>query len=61
VRSHLAARRPDSASKVDANIGRPQVAYRDEISRPARATFNRPAALHGDVELTIEPRERARA
>jgi elongation factor G len=49
--------------KVDANIGRPQVAYREAITRPARARdpFKRQTGgrgQYGDVELTIEPRER---
>src|SRR5215203_1088710 len=49
--------------KVDANIGRPQVAFREAISRPARARdpFKRQTGgrgQYGDVELTVEPRER---
>jgi elongation factor G len=49
--------------KVDANIGRPQVAYREAIQRAARARepFKRQTGgrgQYGDVELTVEPRER---
>ncbi|MGH2585610.1 MAG: elongation factor G [Dehalococcoidia bacterium] len=49
--------------KVDANIGRPQVAFREAITRPARARepFKRQTGgrgQYGDVELTVEPRER---
>jgi elongation factor G len=49
--------------KVDANIGRPQVAYREAIQRPSRARepFKRQTGgrgQYGDVELTVEPRER---
>jgi elongation factor G len=49
--------------KVEANIGRPQVAYREAITRPAKARepFKRQTGgrgQYGDVELTIEPRER---
>jgi elongation factor G len=49
--------------KVDANIGRPQVAYREAIQRNARARepFKRQTGgrgQYGDVELTVEPRER---
>jgi elongation factor G len=45
---------------VDANVGRPQVAYRETISRPARAEgrFVRQTGGHGqygDVMLEVEP------
>ena len=48
---------------VDANVGRPQVAYRETITRPARAQgrFVRQTGGHGqfgDVWLEVEPRER---
>ncbi len=46
--------------RVDANVGRPQVAYRETISRPARAEgrFVRQTGGHGqygDVWLEVEP------
>jgi elongation factor G len=48
---------------VDANVGRPQVAYRETITQPARAQgrFVRQTGGHGqfgDVWLEVEPRER---
>jgi len=48
---------------VDANVGRPQVAYRETITKPARAQgrFVRQTGGHGqfgDVWLEVEPRER---
>jgi elongation factor G len=49
--------------KVEANIGRPQVAYREAVTRAAKARepFKRQTGgrgQYGDIELTIEPRER---
>ncbi len=49
--------------KVDANVGRPQVSYREAISRPgqARTRFVRQTGGRGqfaDCELLLEPRER---
>src|ERR1700732_4301340 len=49
--------------KVDANIGKPQVAYRETIRRPAEAEgrFVRQSGGHGQfgvVELRIEPLEK---
>jgi elongation factor G len=46
--------------RVDANVGRPQVAYRETITQPARARdpFKRQSGgrgMYGDVELTVEP------
>jgi elongation factor G len=46
--------------RVDANVGRPQVAYRESITQPARARdpFKRQSGgrgMYGDVELTVEP------
>jgi elongation factor G len=46
--------------RVDANVGRPQVAYRETISRPARAEgrFVRQTGGHGqygDVWIEVEP------
>ena len=46
--------------RVDANVGRPQVAYRETITQPARARepFMRQTGgrgMYGDVELTVEP------
>jgi elongation factor G len=46
--------------RVDANVGRPQVAYRESITHPARARdpFKRQTGgrgMYGDVELTVEP------
>ena len=46
--------------KVEANVGRPQVAYRETIRRPARAQgkFVRQTGGHGqygDVWLEVEP------
>ncbi len=46
--------------RVDANVGRPQVAYRETITQPARARdpFKRQTGgrgMYGDVELTVEP------
>jgi elongation factor G len=46
--------------RVEANIGRPQVAYRETITQPARARdpFKRQSGgrgMYGDVELTVEP------
>ncbi|MBV9356217.1 MAG: elongation factor G, partial [Chloroflexi bacterium] len=46
--------------RVDANVGRPQVAYRETISQPARARdpYKRQTGgrgMYGDVELSIEP------
>ncbi len=46
--------------RVDANVGRPQVAYRESITQPARARdpFKRQTGgrgMYGDVELTVEP------
>jgi elongation factor G len=46
--------------RVDANVGRPQVAYRESITTPARARepFKRQTGgrgMYGDVELTVEP------
>ena len=48
--------------RVDANVGRPQVAYRETISRPARAEgrFVRQraaAVMYGHVWLEVEPLE----
>jgi elongation factor G len=50
--------------RVDANVGRPQVAYRETIQRPAEAEgrFIRQSGGHGQfgvVELRIEPLEKA--
>ncbi|MHB8576807.1 MAG: elongation factor G [Dehalococcoidia bacterium] len=49
--------------KIDANVGRPQVSYREAITRPGRARtrFVRQTGGRGqfaDTELTIEPLER---
>jgi len=49
--------------KVDANVGRPQVSYREAITRPARTRtrFVRQTGGRGqfaDVEIEIAPRER---
>jgi elongation factor G len=49
--------------KVDANVGRPQVAYRETVQRPAEAEgrFVRQSGGHGQfgvVELRIEPLEK---
>jgi elongation factor G len=49
--------------RIEANVGRPQVAFREAISRPARARepFKRQTGgkgQYGDVELTVTPRER---
>jgi elongation factor G len=46
--------------RVDANVGRPQVAYRESITQPAKARdpFKRQTGgrgMYGDVELTVEP------
>jgi elongation factor G len=46
--------------RVDANVGRPQVAYRETIGQPARARdpFKRQTGgrgMYGDVELIVEP------
>jgi elongation factor G len=46
--------------RVDANVGRPQVAYRESITQTARARdpFKRQTGgrgMYGDVELTVEP------
>ena len=46
--------------KVDANVGRPQVAYRETITRPAKAQgrFVRQSGgrgQYGDVKLEVEP------
>src|SRR5262249_57100855 len=46
--------------RVDANVGRPQVAYRESITQSARARdpFKRQTGgrgMYGDVELTVEP------
>jgi len=46
--------------RVDANVGRPQVAYRETITQAARARdpFKRQTGgrgMYGDVELTVEP------
>src|SRR5258708_16253934 len=46
--------------RVDANVGRPQVAYRESITQHARARdpFKRQSGgrgMYGDVELTVEP------
>jgi elongation factor G len=46
--------------RVDANVGRPQVAYRETITQLARARdpFKRQTGgrgMYGDVELTVEP------
>jgi elongation factor G len=46
--------------RVDANVGRPQVAYRETITQPARARdpFKRQSGgrgMYGDVELIVEP------
>ncbi len=46
--------------RVDANVGRPQVAYRETISQAARARdpYKRQTGgrgMYGDVELAIEP------
>src|SRR5438876_678346 len=46
--------------RVDANVGRPQVAYRESITQPARARdpFKRQTGgrgMYGDVELIVEP------
>jgi elongation factor G len=46
--------------RVDANVGRPQVAYRESITHAARARdpFKRQSGgrgMYGDVELTVEP------
>ncbi len=46
--------------RVDANVGRPQVAYRETITQPAKARdpFKRQTGgrgMYGDVELTVEP------
>ncbi len=48
--------------RVDANVGRPQVAYRESISRSARARepYKRQTGgrgMYGDVELAVEPLE----
>jgi len=49
--------------KVEANVGKPQVSYRETITRPVRAEgrFVRPAVGHGQyghVWLELEPRPR---
>ncbi len=49
--------------KVEANVGRPQVAFKEAITQPARARerFVRQTGgrgQYGDVELVVEPRER---
>jgi len=46
--------------RVDANVGRPQVAYRETITQPSKARdpFKRQSGgrgMYGDVELTAEP------
>jgi elongation factor G len=46
--------------RVDANVGRPQVAYRETITQPARARdpYKRQTGgrgMYGDVELALEP------
>ncbi len=46
--------------RVDANVGRPQVAYRESITQPARARdpYKRQTGgrgMYGDVELAVEP------
>jgi elongation factor G len=46
--------------RVDANVGRPQVAYRETITQPSKARdpFKRQTGgrgMYGDVELTAEP------
>jgi len=46
--------------RVDANVGRPQVAYRETITQLAKARdpFKRQSGgrgMYGDVELTVEP------
>jgi elongation factor G len=46
--------------RVDANVGRPQVAYRETITQPAKARdpFKRQTGgrgMYGDVELAVEP------
>jgi elongation factor G len=46
--------------RVEANVGRPQVAYRETITQPSRARdpFKRQTGgrgMYGDVELTVEP------
>ncbi|MBV9601726.1 MAG: elongation factor G [Chloroflexi bacterium] len=46
--------------RVDANVGRPQVAYRESITQTARARepFKRQTGgrgMYGDVELSVEP------
>jgi elongation factor G len=51
--------------KVEANVGRPQVAYRETITRPARAQgrFVRQSGgrgQYGDVVLEIEPLEKGK-
>jgi elongation factor G len=48
--------------RVDANVGRPQVAYRETITQPAKARepYKRQTGgrgMYGDIELTIEPLE----
>ncbi len=48
--------------RVDANVGRPQVAYRESITQPAKARdpYKRQTGgrgMYGDVELTVEPNE----
>lgn len=52
--------------KVDANVGKPQVSYRESVLRQAsaRETFERPAqqkTLRASVSLTVEPAERGAA
>jgi elongation factor G len=51
--------------KVEANVGRPQVAYRETISRPAKAQgrFVRQTGgrgQYGDVVLEVEPMEKGK-
>ncbi|MCS6773085.1 MAG: elongation factor G [Anaerolineae bacterium] len=50
---------------VDVRVGKPMVAYRETITRPARArgTFKRQSGgkgQYGDVEITIEPSEKGK-
>jgi elongation factor G len=51
--------------KVEANVGRPQVAYRETITRPAKAQgrFVRQSGgrgQYGDVHLEVEPLEKGK-